>query len=377
MPIFSRSRNRPLSVFQQILTVAERQVPSGQNAGKPGHSAVPDAHLITRSKLHILKLLPIFIGLLLPIHLAGQYAIRGTVRLDSTWERTVYLSLIPDLEDMFRCSEHLIMAKSDIRDDGQFVLRGNIFPERPHLVRIHVNKKGDPPATLVIGGKDENHCFLALDKDSRLQLKPATEGLFDHFSVTQDPRNQALYTIDSLRTYFAAIDTAFSSIAYKNMVQKEQAATLLAFADSCRFLLPALYAVQHADWGINRQELQSARARIAERFSYHPYLQGIIPLPVANNTRPALWGGMLVLLVLIGGVLTLILQRPPAAFKDLSPQERKILYHLHTGKTNKEIAGELHIEPSTVKSHVYSIYQKLNISSRKEVVKFKRWIDGE
>ncbi|MEZ4995593.1 MAG: helix-turn-helix transcriptional regulator [Saprospiraceae bacterium] len=322
----------------------------------------------------MLKLPALLIILLTPLSLIGQYTIRGQVQLDSSWDNTVYLSLIPDLEDMYRCSESLIIAKSGIESDGTFELHGSVFPEQPYLVRIHVSKHGDPPATLIIGSRDENHCFLALNKNAQLNLKPAKTGLFDHFSVQQDAQNKALFHIDSLQHYFADIDTAFSSIDYKRMVQEEQTQTLLAYADTCRFVLPALYAVYLADWGANRQEIRLARERLAGRFPAHPYLQDIYGRIEDGRSPLSLWVGVVILAILIGGLLLMIRKRPPPGLRDLSVQERKILAYLYEGRSNKEIAGQLHIEPSTVKSHVYNIYQKLSISSRKEVARFGRWI---
>lgn len=48
----------------------------------------------------------------------------------------------------------------------------------------------------------------------------------------------------------------------------------------------------------------------------------------------------------------------------LSPRELEVLSELSLGITNKEIADKLCISQSTVKTHVLSIYSKLNVSSR-------------
>jgi DNA-binding CsgD family transcriptional regulator len=48
----------------------------------------------------------------------------------------------------------------------------------------------------------------------------------------------------------------------------------------------------------------------------------------------------------------------------LSPREREVLTHLVEGRTNREIANELVVEPDTVKDHVQSIMKKLNASDR-------------
>jgi len=54
---------------------------------------------------------------------------------------------------------------------------------------------------------------------------------------------------------------------------------------------------------------------------------------------------------------------------ELSPQEERVYKAIENNKTNKEIAAELFISVSTVKTHINSIYKKLNISSRKEIIK--------
>jgi DNA-binding NarL/FixJ family response regulator len=52
----------------------------------------------------------------------------------------------------------------------------------------------------------------------------------------------------------------------------------------------------------------------------------------------------------------------------LTPREQEILRLLVTGRTNKEIAEELFISEKTVKSHLNSIFRKLNVTRRLQAI---------
>jgi DNA-binding NarL/FixJ family response regulator len=48
----------------------------------------------------------------------------------------------------------------------------------------------------------------------------------------------------------------------------------------------------------------------------------------------------------------------------LTPREKEILYMIAAGKTNHDIAKELFISISTVKSHAYNIFRKIEVPNR-------------
>lgn len=58
---------------------------------------------------------------------------------------------------------------------------------------------------------------------------------------------------------------------------------------------------------------------------------------------------------------------PAVSLLSLSPQEQRVLRLLTAGYSNPEIAEALVVSINTVKMQVRSIYQKLNMKSRKEV----------
>ena len=56
------------------------------------------------------------------------------------------------------------------------------------------------------------------------------------------------------------------------------------------------------------------------------------------------------------------------AASELTSAETRIVELVVTGARNKEIAERLHLSESTVKNHLHSIYLKLNLESRRELV---------
>jgi ATP/maltotriose-dependent transcriptional regulator MalT len=59
---------------------------------------------------------------------------------------------------------------------------------------------------------------------------------------------------------------------------------------------------------------------------------------------------------------------------DLSPRELELLQLLARGRSNKEIAAELFISQSTVKTHLIHIYDKLGVDNRTAAIDRARGI---
>ena len=60
------------------------------------------------------------------------------------------------------------------------------------------------------------------------------------------------------------------------------------------------------------------------------------------------------------------------ALGKLTSREKDVLVEIATGKSNQEIADRLVISENTVKYHVHSILNKLNLRDRKEMARFAR-----
>ena len=97
-------------------------------------------------------------------------SIYGKLLLDNSWSSTIYLSHIPTFDDMYAMSSEMIIAKTGIDSLGYFEFNIDFLPVEENLFRLHIVKKDDSPATLIIGGKDENHLFLIANRYSKIHF---------------------------------------------------------------------------------------------------------------------------------------------------------------------------------------------------------------
>ncbi len=83
------------------------------------------------------------------------------------------------------------------------------------------------------------------------------------------------------------------------------------------------------------------------------------------------WLNMVLIILCCSLVLSTIYfrtKRKSLPLPELSRQEVTVRNLILKGKTNKEIASELFISLSTVKTHITNIYAKLNVVNRKELL---------
>lgn len=300
--------------------------------------------------------------------------INGRIDADSTWSPVVYLSIIPSFDQLYSMSNQMIIESSEMDETGWFLFETDYLPVENYIYRIHLSKKGDPPASLIIGGKDENHLFLIANNKCNLLIEnQSDESLFGKVDMNGFLPAKMLKEIDEMVLF---VDTTnFNSTSLKReLMEKALDEKLRQFADTCSFPLVALYAIYKSDFESNIVENPGFYNRFQDKWKDEksPYFEEFrksIPSENKKQNYSILFG---IAGLLLGSILTFfILKRKPQKSEPaeiLTIQERKIFLMIQSGKSNKEISNELNIEISTVKSHVNNLYSKLKINSRKEIL---------
>jgi len=307
-------------------------------------------------------------------HINAASFIKGRIDADSTWSPVVYLSIIPSFDQLYSMSNQMIIESSELDEAGRFSFETDYLPAENYIYRIHLSKMGDPPASLIIGGKDENHLFIIASNKSNLLIEnQSDESLFGRVNINGFLPAKMIRGIDEMVIF---VDTAnFNSTSLKReLMEKALDEKLRQFADTCSFPLVALYALYKTDFELNITENPGFYSRFLDKWKDEksPYFEEFrksIPAENKKQNYSILFG---LAGLLLGAILTfVILKRKPQKTEPaeiLTIQERKIFLMIQSGKSNKEISNELNIEISTVKSHVNNLYSKLKINSRKEIL---------
>jgi len=298
------------------------------------------------------------------------------IGIDTTkWAPVAYLSLIPDFNHLNTISNSQIILQSGISKSGYYEFSTEYLPEEEHLYRLHFSKQGDSPASLIIGGRNHNHFFLFARRNSTVKVR---------VSQGQKLVNNIIYKGYKTNLYIPYLNDRIESVdsidRMGNNVNREYALETVyndikAFADTSSYPLLSLYALYNTDYendydldpGFYRRFLRKWRSDKSLYFKeFRKSLRG---------ERNTVWVPIL-LFILLSGIIILIFflfnnrkkEEKKNPLTELTIQERKTLELMKQGMSNQEIADEFSVSISTVKSHVNSIYSKLGIKSRKEIL---------
>ncbi|MBN1926522.1 MAG: helix-turn-helix transcriptional regulator [Prolixibacteraceae bacterium] len=271
-------------------------------------------------------------------------------------------------------SAEMIVAETAIDSFGRFNFNIDFLPVEKNIYRLHLVKKGNPPAMLIIGGKDENHLFLIANRYSNIEITSVfSYPPFRNVTFSNTPENINFQKIKEL-VFQADSVSSESGAAKRKLIANNLEKQLLQIADTSNSFLVSLYAIYNSNFASNyTSNIPFYKTYLKKwRNNNNPYYKAFkqkIPLKTKNNILLTL------LIVFVGSSATFILwknsNKTKNKLKKLSIQERNIFELLQKGASNQEISDHYNIGVSTVKSHVSSIFSKLNIKSRKDIINFK------
>jgi DNA-binding CsgD family transcriptional regulator len=298
--------------------------------------------------------------------------IRGTILIDSTWERNIYVSYIETIEKKYTVSENLIIASSKVDSLGKFEIRLDKLASEWTLLRLHVVKRGFSKASIIIGSTDENYCFVIANRYSKIELNNTLEkSIFKNLSISGASYMNTFKYITNLSNYSNSISYE-NSLVEKKFIEEVISEKLKLIADTCQNSLVSLYALYLTDFNSDYQKNSTFyKAYLSKwRNDNTPYFKSFRRQFHVPEKR---WKYISIIFIIgiFSFVSFFIYFKIKRKKRKLSVQERKVFELLQKGASNQEISDEFNIEISTVKSHVSSIFSKLNIKSRKEAINLR------
>ena len=337
--------------------------------------------------------------ILLSICLNGysQYLFEGQI-VESVSDKTIYLSLIEDYRKFSRPYFEQIIKRTKIDSSGFFYFEGNDLPTDNRVYRIHIDgcKKTDLESNHLFRNCESTQSilFIANNKDTiSFPMTFENEVLCD-LASTND-KSSVFLEIDVLKEEMALDFYDFPTEASRKLNTKKWYANLQEFGRKSEEPLAELYIFdflsdkRNETYNYYLQDIsqnnyyQELGERLQSKYEKAGFTEFYLKEIMADQNlisfrKSVPWVWILLVLLMLSFLLNIyllrqkrktLINRKSLALEQLTSQEKNIVNQILLDKTNKEIASELFISLSTVKTHINNLYKKLNISSREEIRK--------
>ncbi len=323
----------------------------------------------------------------------AAYTVKGTLNMKGDWQYKVYLATIDKLDDYYSANAEFVINVAPINEDGTFEIKGDNLPDYTQFYRLYLVKaeNSEFDACLFVGGEDHNFIHLLLDNESQIEIHAdmKTYAPFGDYTLEGDLENQLMLKLGRLvYPSYLFYEIKFPSELRFSRDKLNQ--DLFEFADTCQSTLVSLAALNNTDFASYFPTYQPRYELFGEELKTHlpkhPYTKDYFKKMryhgedhLSSQSSP-IFKILSALLLLACLVLLYQNYKLQQKIKDIqepihkqeipfmTPQELRILDLIKNGKTNKEIAGELFIEVSTVKSHINKLYAKLKVKNRREAI---------
>lgn len=328
---------------------------------------------------------------------SAQYLFEG--RVDQQFsEGEVYLSMIEDYRKLSGVYHEQIIAKTQPDSLGNFTFAGTNLPLENKMYRIHADtcSQDDLDLSHVTGHcKNSEEIVFVANNTTTLSLPFSFEQEMFCKVVSNNEKAKTFLKIDSLKNDMRYAFSNYRSEANRKVNTKKWFTILQQYSEQLQEPLAELYvyaflsdrrSILHGYYLADIKEndyYEKLLARLKESYPDTPYTKQYeaelksdqFLMSEHTGPKPLPWW-----FYLVGGIALVSIvgnfyffgkwKRQHSRKKErenLSNQEEKVLQLILDNKTNKEIASDIFVSVSTVKTHVNNIYKKLGVSSRDEV----------
>ncbi len=330
--------------------------------------------------------------------LHAQYYFTGELGAENA-DKDVYLSLIEDFRKSSRPYADQFVSRTRSDSLGRFEFRGNMLNTSNRIYSIHLD--GCAPESLE-NGHSATHCdqiqsinFIASNRDSLYFPSSFAGQIFCTIEAT-NPNAADLLSVEEERLFmdqdFAEVQSPASlKLQGEHWYDKWKTMGLASGEPLTELYIytflserSSLTREHYLDKLQTDKYFQEVLERLREKYPkasftelYARELQADQAM-LMGDTDPLPWptlvlAGLLLLSLLLNASLYRGLRKakanPASIAEKLTSQERRIAEAILSDATNKEIAQQLFISHSTVKTHINNLYSKVGVSNREELKK--------
>lgn len=343
------------------------------------------------------------LSFLLGHNLHAQYSFKGKINNDR-WQNEVFLSVIEDYRTLNGINVEQIISKVKTDASGNFEFYGDKLENTNKIYKLHVDNCSayDKASNHFNGDCQDSRdiIFIAKAKDTINFPLGFEDQIFCDVRST-NPKTSTFIKIDSLKEIMKFEYGEFRSKANRELNNKKWFKILQDYGKSLDEPLAELHAYAFlSDRGNNLhnfylqelktntyydgllKRLKTTYPKSSYTIQYEAELNADKYIISDTKNKQATvsqknfpWMPIIIIITLISlsfnGYLLVSKKRqlkasPAESKSQLTPQEQKVLELLLSDYSNKAIATSLFVSLSTVKTHINSIYKKLNVRSREE-----------
>jgi DNA-binding CsgD family transcriptional regulator len=348
----------------------------------------------------MLRTLFVIIFLFIGFNSISQFTFYGEVS-DDYKNSKAYLVLVNDYKKNNLLLVENIVSQCHIDSNGTFNFSGDYLKKYNQFFNIYIdncnNNINDSKHLLNKCDSYISKLFIANNRDTiYFPLNGLNQMLCDIRDVNEGTKNY-LYKIDSLQEELLSTHHRTINITQRNIIYKDYFNELKQFSSTLHEPLVELYAYSlysdknsfsrnHYLTDIKTSNYYGGLlSKMQQNYPESPYTKQLEESLEQDNyfdkeSQTSIYKvltylfGLLLISALIFILITLRKEKnrePSIDYKEvLTSQELKVFGLMKQELTNKEIADNLFVSLSTIKSHINNIYTKLSIKSRGEIEKF-------